>query len=525
MSKGEHRHKILWIDDEIDLLKPHILFLNQKGYDVDSASSGTEALDLLAKDSHNWDIIMLDENMPGLSGLETLERLKLIASHLPVIMITKSEEENIMDQAVGNQIADYLIKPVNPRQILSSLKKILHGEQLVTEQAANSYRREFLDISNLISQASTFVEWSEIYRRLTLRSIEFGESAPDLAELLRTQLDEANKGFFRFISRNYLDWIAGQSEDAPILSHKILENFVLPKLNDGKKVVLMLIDNLRLDQWIALRPLILDIFDIERENTCSALLPTATQYCRNAIFSGLLPLDIRNRFPELWVDEDSPESKNLNEEPLLQNWLDSKKLSNLRLKYYKANDSAALQKILKEYNPDSFDLSVVVINFIDILSHSRTDSMMIKELASNDAAYRSLSASWFRHSPIRDLLRKIAVQSSPTSLILTTDHGSVRVTNPVKVIGDRDTNDALRYKVGKNLSFPSKDVFEIKSPTIAGLPSPFLSASYICARPGDYFVYPNNFNHYSSFYQDSYQHGGISLEEMILPVVTLKNKS
>lgn len=510
---------ILWADDEIDLLKPHIMFLKAKGYDVEAVPSGADAL--AAAESRDFDLIILDENMPGLTGLETLQRIKLAKPHIPVIMITKSEEENIMDQAVGNNIADYLIKPVNPKQILSSIKKNLHSEELVSQKASTDYRMEFSRISQMISAARSLPEWMELYRLLVHWDLQLARTDTSMDELLAMQRNEANAAFVKFVSRNYEDWITDRSADAPFMSHKVFRNTVFPLLDAGEKVFFILIDNFRLDQWAQVKPLLTDLFSIHEDLYCS-ILPTATQYARNAIFSGLLPIDIEKMFPDLWVDEDSPEGKNLNESPLIATQFERFR-RRCKFSYTKINDSAGGEKLLREFaNLLDNDLNVVVFNFIDMLSHARTESRMIRELASTDAAYRSLTESWFRHSTALETFRRIAAKG--WKIVLTTDHGTIRVDRPVKVVGDRATNTALRYKVGKNLAYNSREVYEIKQPARFGLPSPNVSSTYIFAEDRDFFAYPNNYNHYVQYYDGTFQHGGISMQEMLVPIVTLTPK-
>ncbi len=509
---------LLWVDDEIELLKAHILFLEKKGYEVETVTNGNDALDKCGE--RTFDLILLDENMPGLSGLETLSRIKEIAPTTPVVMVTKSEEENIMDQAIGSKIADYLIKPVNPTQILLTLKKNIHQKEIVTEVAQTAYQQNFGKIGMQINDSFTFEDWVEVYKRLVYWELKLSDTDSNMKEMLAMQKAEANQMFGKFIKKNYLDWIEN-TDNRPIMSPDIFKKKVFPLLNSGEKVFLLVLDNFRFDQWRMLYAEISDSFLIEEDLYCS-ILPTATQYARNAIFSGLMPHIIAEMFPDLWVDEEEEEGKNLNEAPLIQTQLDRYRRKNT-FSYHKINHSAAAEKLVAQLpNLERYDLNVVVLNFIDMLSHARTESRMVRELASNEAAYRSITQSWFRHSAVKDLFKVLA--ASDYKIILTTDHGSIRANNPIKVIGDRNTNTNLRYKLGKNLSYNPKEVFEIKEPRRAQLPAPNLSTTYIFATGENFFAYPNNYNYYVSYYKDTFQHGGISLEEMLVPLITLQGK-
>ncbi len=513
------KDRILWTDDEIDLLKVYVLFLEEKGYEVVTATNGKDAIDLCRKES--FDIIFLDENMPGLSGLETLARIKEIDPNVPMVMITKSEEENIMNMAIGSKIADYLTKPVNPSQILLTLKKNIHRKEIQTEHTTSTYRSEFGRIGMQINDSLTYDDWVEVYKKLVYWELELAETDSGMDEMLRMQKTEANSTFNKFIRRNYQDWF--QSTDKrPLMSQDLFKNKVFPLIDEGEKLFFVLIDNFRFDQWKIIREMLNEYYTFTEEDLYCSILPTATQYARNAIFSGLLPLQIQQMFPDLWVDEDEDEGKNLNEKDLIQTQLNRFR-KNYSFSYHKVNESSYCEKLIERIPQlDNNQLNVCVLNFIDMLSHARTESKMMRELANDEEAYRSLTVSWFKHSGTLELFKAIARRGY--KVILTTDHGTIQVKNPVKVIGDKNTNVNLRYKVGKNLSYNKKEVFEITDPKKIGLPSPNVSSAYIFAGNDDFFAYPNNYNHYVSYYKNTFQHGGISLEEMLIPLVVMEPK-
>ncbi len=524
--------QLLWVDDEIEQLRAHMLFLEKKGYEVTTVSNGTDAIDQCA--NRSFDLVLLDEQMPGLSGLETLQRIKELQPSLPVVMVTKSEEENIMEQAIGQKIADYLIKPVNPNQILLTLKKNIHRREIETEVTQSQYQQNFQQIAMQIMDCQTWQDWTEVYRRLVHWELQLSATDSQMTDMLSAQKEEANLGFAKFIKKHYQDWIvelgslngsasadgAGQDK-RPMLSPEVFKRKVFPLLNKGEKVVLVVLDNFRYDQWRVLSQEIGDQFEIE-EDLYFSILPTATQYARNAIFSGLMPEQIAKMFPDLWVDEDEEEGKNLNEAPLIQTQLDRYRKRNT-FSYHKVNTSQDADRLMQQISQlEKNDLNVVVFNFIDMLSHARTESRMVRELANNESAYRSITLSWFRHSVIADFFKLLA--QLDCRVLVTTDHGSIRCTKPVKIVGDRNTNTNLRYKLGKNLGYNDKDLFVIRDPHKVMLPSPNLSTNYVFATGNSFFAYPNNYNYYVSYYKDTFQHGGISLEEIIIPMITMTGK-
>lgn len=512
--------KILWADDEIDMLKPQLFFLEKKGYDVITVTNGHDALEILDEDNA-IDVVFLDESMPGLSGLDTLSRIKN-DSNVPVVMITKNEAENIMEQAIGSKIDDYLIKPVNPNQILLTLKKLIDNKRLISEKTAIDYQQEFRNISMEINSNPDYEMWTTIYKKLISWEIKLDESNnPQMYEILDMQKREANKEFSKYIIGNYQNWI--KKDQGPTRSNQLLRKFALTQITDSRPTIFLLLDNLRYDQWKILEPIISDLYKVESEDYFYSILPTATQYSRNAIFSGLMPREIEKAYPDWWLNDNEEGGKNLKEEDLMRSFIKRSLRKDIKAEYIKVTNVNAARNLQDNItNVLNNDFTAIVYNFIDMLSHSRTELDVIKELAPDEKAYRSVTRSWFLNSPLWGALQKLA--EKPINLIITTDHGTIRVKQPSKVVGDRETTTNLRYKVGRNLQYDRKDVLEIRDPHEVGLPKPNVSSSFIFAKEDLYFLYPNNYNYYNNYYFDTFQHGGISMEEMICPIITLKPK-
>ena len=511
--------QILWVDDEIDLLKPHILFLEQKGYNLTSCTNGTDAIELVK--NSNFDIIFLDENMPGINGLETLSEIKQLQSNLPVVMITKSEEEYIMEEAIGSKIADYLIKPVNPNQILLSIKKNLDHSRLISEKTTSNYQQEFRKISMDLMSVNSHEDWVELYKKLVHWELEL-ENINDssMLEILESQKSEANNLFYKFIKKNYQEYLT--SSNQPTFSHTMFKNYIVPNLSSDQGVLWIVIDNLRYDQYRMLEPLINNYYKKEEEYSYYSILPTATQYARNSIFSGLMPSEMEKKHPKLWKNDTDEGGKNMFENEFLRHQINRLNLS-INHEYYKITSLKDGKELATNYNgTKQNDLTVLVYNFVDMLSHAKTEMEVIKELAGDDKAYRSLTVSWFKNSPLFEIIKK--AQQLNQKLIITTDHGTINCKNPTKIIGDRNISSNLRYKTGKSISYSEKDVFAVKNPKDIFLPSISFNSPFIFAKEDLFFAYPNNYNHFVNYYKNTYQHGGVSLEEMIIPCVVYSPK-
>ena len=514
--------KILWVDDEIESLQSQKLYLQSKGYDVHVLTNGFDAIDYVKENP--VDVVLMDETMPGITGLETLAKIKEIKQSLPVVLITKNETENLMDDAIGSQISDYLIKPVNPNQVLLSLKKIIDNKRLVAEKTTTAYQQQFRNLFMALNSNPDYNEWMDIYKKLVYWELEMQKSdSPEMQEVLQSQKNEANTEFFKFVSRNYASWVNPKSKAAPVMSHNLFQFKILPHLEKGTPLFFVLIDNLRFDQWKAVQPIFAESFRILEEDTFYSILPTATQYARNAIFSGMLPVDIEKNFAAEWKNDDEQGGKNLNEENFFRAQLKRLGKSDLKISYTKVvNNQAGLDLVNNMHNLLGNDLNVIVYNFVDMLSHARTEMEVLKELAGDEMSYRSITASWFEHSPLHQALKKIADKN--IKIILGTDHGSIRVKTPCKVIGDKQTTANLRYKHGRNLNYEPKEVLAFRDPREAGLPVPTVNSSYIFAKEDGFLCYPNNYNYYANYYRNTFQHGGVSLEEMIVPVIKMQSK-
>ena len=508
--------RILWADDEIDSLKAHLIFLENKGHNITPVNSGNEAIEEFKINS--FDLVFLDENMPGISGLKALEEIKIWSPNTPVVMITKSEEEMIMEEAIGKQISDYLIKPVNPNQILMVIKKLLDGKRLISETNTLSYQQNFRGISNDLNNSMDLNEWIALFKKLNFWERQLEMSDENMYEIFDMQKEEANQLFSKYIDKNYIDIL---NDKEHITSHNLLKKELFPKLKN-ESYFLIVIDNLRYDQWLIIKPVIEELFNIEKEEIYCSILPTTTQYARNSLFSGLMPLEIKNKFLDKWVDEDENEGKNLHEEFFLNENLKRNSITG-KFSYNKITNLTKGKKLLSNFNNLlENNLNTIVYNFVDTLSHARTEMEVIKELAEDESAYRSLTLSWFKHSPLYDMMKKMSESSS--KVFLTTDHGTIRVKSPTKIMGPKQTNSNMRYKVSKNLSYNKKHVMESLNPHEIMLPKNNLSSSYVFAKENNFFVYPNNYHQFATLYNDTFQHGGISLEEMLIPYVFLNSK-
>jgi len=515
------RYSILWADDEIDLLKPHILFLEQRGYDITPVNNGAEAVEL--SEARNFDVVFLDEHMPGMSGLEALGHIKTAKPNVPVVMITKNEEEQIMEEAIGSRIDDYLIKPLNPSQILLSVKKILDTKALVTEKTTSSYQQQFQRLSLAVQDNLNHEEWTDLYKKLVYWELEMGQADASMVEVLESQKVEANLNFCKFVRKNYDSWLNDPNSKKPLLSHQLVKRKVLPEINSTRPTFLIVIDNLRYDQWKSIEPELLEYFTVDKEETYYSILPTTTAYARNAIFSGMLPSEMAKQHPDLWVGEDVEEGKNNSEDEFLSRQLKRNNL-NVKFSYHKIKRQEEGRELADSIsNLFGNDLNAIVYNFVDMLSHARTDMAMVRELAPDESAYRSLTKSWFTHSPLLEILRKIADRKA--RVIITTDHGTIRVKKPFKIIGDRNVNTNLRYKQGKNLGYEGDKIMVAQRPERFFLPKTNVSTSFVFAIEDQFFAYPNNYNHYVSMYKDTFQHGGVSMEEMIIPLIFLSSKN
>jgi CheY-like chemotaxis protein len=517
----ESKGRVLWVDDEIDLLRSHVAFLRERGYHVETVTNGEDAVALVRENL--YDLVFLDEMMPGMGGLKTLAGIKDLQPAVPVVMITKNEEESLMEEAIGGKISDYLTKPVNPSQVLMACKKFLEGRKIAGAALSKDYIKEFNEIALALNTGPDYKEWIDIYTRLVGWGLEF-DKHPELGlkQTLSDQMRECNLAFGKYVERNYRDWVE-QTSGRPPLSLEIVDRYVLPELQTGRSVVFFVIDCMRLDQWLVFEELLQEYFTIAREYYYS-ILPTATPYSRNAIFSGSYPCDVELRHPDLWdKNEDDESSRNRYERQFLEKLLERRKvILKPEPKYIKILDpefGRSIESTISSYTQSR--LTSIVVNFVDMLAHGRSDSSLLKEIAPDESAYRSLTRSWFVHSSLFGMLKTLSRHKNVT-VILTTDHGSIRSLRGSKVLGDREASTNLRYKYGRNLKCDDKAAIFVKNPHDFKLPNRGVAVNYIIAKEDFYFVYPTDYHKYLNQYRDSFQHGGVSMEEMILPVIRME---
>jgi CheY-like chemotaxis protein len=515
-------YKILWVDDEIELLKSQILLLQNKGFIVIPAASGEEALAKVKE--HDFDLVLLDEMMPGMDGLATLAALRQLRPELSAIMATKNEKEELVEQALGQKIDDFLLKPLNPAQVLASCRRVLESRHLVEGQASREYLTQLNNLRNFDYPSLDWQGWCRHYQMLTEWDLRLSE-LPDqgLHQSHEDITKEANLEFGRFIEENYIHWLHGSSR--PILSTDLVERYLLPIMKNNQKCLLLILDCMRLDQWLLLEPYLKEWFDIKRDHYYS-ILPTATPYSRNSIFSGLYPSQLAKNYPQYWEKGGHAGEASLNrhEHKLLELQLQRLKVphpADFRYsKIYNIDEGHELKKVFGSWQ--NVPLAAVVVNFMDILVHSRAESLVLQEIAPDEKAFRSLTRTWFANSDVLNILQQAARQKR--QVIVTTDHGSLQGRRATIIQAGRDTSANLRYKSGTNISCDPRQVLWIKKPLEYMLPEDFTGLQYLVAKEDYYLVYPTKYEEYRKRYEGTFQHGGISMEEMILPVCRLTPK-
>jgi DNA-binding response OmpR family regulator len=510
---------ILWVDDEVESLSSHILFLQEQGFNVEKAAHGDDALALLQRTAYG--VVLLDEQMPGRRGLDLFRAIRALDLTLPVVMVTKSEEPATLKDAIGADISDYLVKPVNPRQVLSVVTRILEGDRIRQQRLSRDFATRFRELEARRAGVLDWRSWTELVVELAEWEFRLGQAEePGLSEALQSLQASLRQDFARFIDQQYAGWLRGTRADRPPLSVDIVPEFVEPALRQHKKALLVVVDCLRLDQWEAIRPLISTRFDVETSYYFS-IVPTATPFARNAIFSGLLPAALQAAHPHWWRDQDES-SLNAHEHELLSAQLERRYGRQIPVRYEKvftaADGEALLTRLPSHLAAEG--VTALVFNFIDQLTHGRTENSTLFEVARDAPALRSLTRTWFERSALWGALREAERRNVP--VLLTTDHGSIHCHSPATVFARRDATANLRYKFGEDLRTQEREAAIVVDDLASfGLPARAPGTRLLLATGDRFFVYPTKLREYQARYRGAFLHGGVTPEEMVLPIALL----